>query len=107
MGLLSAALLWRIRPWILSRDRHGIVLRVLFRSGLRRLGLGLGPELVRRLAVRQRRLLQPLWFPWRLIRGRIWRRKGAVAARRGPPLGSLVPARPTGPPGWGRAAAAR
>src|ERR1035441_2503247 len=71
-------------------------------------GLGWGPNWVgrslflhRRLFIRQRRFLQPLWFPRSFIRGRVWRQRG-VAARREPPLGSLVPERSTGLPVWGR-----
>src|ERR1022692_939676 len=102
MGLLSAALLCRIRLWLLSWDQHGIVLRRMGRLGLWRLGLGLGPELVRRLAVRQRRLLQPVWFPQWVLRGRVWQRQRPVAARREPPFGSVVPEQPTGLAVWGR-----
>ena len=103
MGLLSAALLWRIRLWILSRDQHRTLLRRLGRLGLGRLGLGLGPELVWRLSVRQWRLLQPLWLPRWTICGRVCRQSG-VAARRGPPFRSLVPERSTRGTVWGRIA---
>jgi hypothetical protein len=103
MGRLSATLLWRIRLWILSRNRHRTLLRRLGRLGLERLGLGLGPELVWRLGVRQWRLLQPLWLPRWAIRRRVCRPSG-LAARRRPPFRSLVPERSTRGTVWGRIA---
>ena len=89
MGLLSAARLRRLRLWVRSSDRHRILLRRLGRLGLARLGLGLGPELVWRLGVRQRRLLPTPWFPWSVLGWRL-RRQSAVAARPRPPAGSPV-----------------
>ena len=89
MGLLSAALLLRIRLWILSWHQHRIVLRRLGRLGLGRLGLGLGPELVPGGVFVNGGFFNRYGFRSG-YRGRFCRQSG-VAARRESPFGSLVP----------------
>ena len=91
VGILSAALLSGLRILVRTRNRHRTVLRRLGRLGLGRLGLGLGPELVRRRPIRQQRLLQSLWISPRLRFRRRTRGRTAWAHDPGHRLGVAYP----------------